>query len=335
MNNLIIVSPDLNCNNNCIMCQNGFREEDSRFTNPKQFIECFDRKYSELETDCRIAISGGEPTIFPGVLDVISKIKERGFSKISLFTNGRRLSDIRFVKALISSGIDHFHVALHAADEMTNTQIVRVEEAYQETISGLRNVSELKGTYEFITLSIVHVLQEPNYRLVREFVDFIAENFVVDYLLLSNCIVESNVFDQKKDLIVSHDALRKHLVPALAMLRDKKISFFIENLPPCVFVGFESHYFDLHKKQVDVNGFAMKTTSDKVRKSIDKYHKLSSSSEFTYSTKCDICVYRKICTGLFATYLKKFKEDTITPVTYQEAMMSLVNNRILNTKSCL
>lgn len=109
---------------------------------------------------------------------------------------------------------------------------------------------------------------------------------------------------------------------------------FIENLPPCVYVGYEQSYLDCKKKYFSVDGFGMKTKDNNSEKEMMVYKQLSQSNEFIYTKQCEQCVYRKVCIGLFQTYIKKFGSDDIIPVDYFTAIQNL-NKKKLKTKVCL
>lgn len=144
MNNFSIISPDLKCNNKCIMCQDGFREDNmNTTTNYNEFLDNLNREIN-FDNTYRVAISGGEPTLYPHLFELVQYLKSKGINNITLYTNARQLKDENYLLKLIDAGINHFHVALHSHIKDIATKISGVENSYDETLIGLKNINGLK-----------------------------------------------------------------------------------------------------------------------------------------------------------------------------------------------
>ncbi len=123
------------CNDNCAHCYNA---------RP--------RHYPELETAAWVSIidrarqvgiphlcfTGGEATLRPDLPDLVAHAQAQGLVT-GLLTNGRRLSDARFVQALTDAGLDHVQITLESHDEAIHDRMVGARGAWKETVAGLRN----------------------------------------------------------------------------------------------------------------------------------------------------------------------------------------------------
>lgn len=58
-------------------------------------------------------ILGGEPTLYPHLLELIAALKEAGLRYFGLTTNGIKLKDHDFLEALVKSDIDFLNVSIH------------------------------------------------------------------------------------------------------------------------------------------------------------------------------------------------------------------------------
>lgn len=123
------------CNDNCAHCYNA---------RP--------RHYPELETAAWVSIidrarqvgiphlcfTGGEATLRPDLPDLVAHAQAQGLVT-GLLTNGRRLSDATFVRALTGAGLDHVQITLESNDEAIHDRMVGARGAWRETVAGLRN----------------------------------------------------------------------------------------------------------------------------------------------------------------------------------------------------
>ncbi len=123
------------CNNHCYHCYN---DPDRSFSplNISQWKEVLD-KMVEIGIP-HIVFTGGEPTLYPGLEELISYATDKGLIT-GLNTNGRRLNDNSFVQRLIDSGLDHVQITLESFHSDIHNRIVQNQSAWQETIAGLKN----------------------------------------------------------------------------------------------------------------------------------------------------------------------------------------------------
>lgn len=87
-----------------------------------------DRPFEEMAKiidgfDGNVTLIGGEPTVRGDIMDLIRRAKARRRRKVSLGTNGQKLKDIAFVKALQEAGLDFVFLSLN--DELYDGPAVR------------------------------------------------------------------------------------------------------------------------------------------------------------------------------------------------------------------
>lgn len=63
-----------------------------------------------------VYILGGEPTVHPGILDLLNYAVRSGFEQVLLVTNGIRLADLAFCRAIAATGAD-IAVRRHVVDD--------------------------------------------------------------------------------------------------------------------------------------------------------------------------------------------------------------------------
>jgi MoaA/NifB/PqqE/SkfB family radical SAM enzyme len=85
-----------------------------------------------------VCFTGGEATLRDDLPALVAHAQERGLVT-GLLSNGRRLSDARYVHSLASAGLDHVQITLESHDEGIHDRMVRARGAWKQTVAGLRN----------------------------------------------------------------------------------------------------------------------------------------------------------------------------------------------------
>lgn len=135
------------CNYRCPFCHNSelFMGKVPEFMSDAEFFTFLEKRQGLLEGVC---VSGGEPTLYPGLENFLTKIKELGFA-VKLDTNG---SCPEVLKALVKKGlIDYVAVDVKNGPSYYETtvgcdpKLPEVEESFRFLIEG--NVAyELRTT---------------------------------------------------------------------------------------------------------------------------------------------------------------------------------------------
>lgn len=309
------------CNNDCIMCKDYKTGKNYNFSYD-ELIKKVSDLISEDEGihDYKIVIGGGEPTIYPRIFDLIQFLRDSGFNEIAIHTNGRRLSDYSFAKRLIESGIKAFLVSFHSHISSVSRKISQKEKSFEETLDGIANLAGFKNE---IILNISHVMQNLNYKFLPDFASFMSSFTDIDLIVLS--YVET----RNHDIMVDFGQLKPYLDSAIEIFQENHIDFAINNLPPCVFVGSEKHYFDRYKKNHSIKGISTGIASDH---SINFYCIQQMKGQFCYSAKCESCTYRRMCQGILRTYYDRFKDSSINPVSffYAKRVLDKIEIKTLN-----
>ena len=93
--------------------------------------------------DARVTIAGPEPTLLPWLPDLVAGIKGLGAAEVELLTYGRMLAYPQFVARLAAAGTDRVTVLLHAHTPGEHDAAVRVPGAFDQAITGLRQLARL------------------------------------------------------------------------------------------------------------------------------------------------------------------------------------------------
>ena len=101
------------CNNLCVFCMSSMnRDGHEPWAAPERVRE--ELRHFRAE-GCRSAgFLGGEPTVYPHIVESIAYAREIGYERISLCTNGTRLSDPAFCGALTEAGLTRVTLSVHS-----------------------------------------------------------------------------------------------------------------------------------------------------------------------------------------------------------------------------
>ena len=137
------------CNNRCPHCYATPCNFSSEWMNVVFAKEVMSTLKREGAKSCLLI--GGEPTLYPGLIDIISFGSGIGL-KMVIITNGRRLKSVQFAEQLFSVGLDRAVVSLAGENKDTHN-LMTGSDSFEDTISGIRTVVELG--YKINTLTTV------------------------------------------------------------------------------------------------------------------------------------------------------------------------------------
>jgi len=128
------------CNNRCIFCINWNKGNiQGRTTSEikKEMIGAKDRGSTYLE------IIGGETTIRPDIIELISFARDLGFRTIMMATNGRMYSYKKVAKEIIEAGLNSIVFSIHGHTAETHDSLTQVKGSFEQLKKGIENVKEM------------------------------------------------------------------------------------------------------------------------------------------------------------------------------------------------
>src|SRR5579859_1861487 len=131
------------CNNNCVFCME--EDRDGRYVNnsamtPERVRFILDAQRGAEE----VCFTSGEPTTRPELPDFVRWAKALGYRRISVMTNGRRLSHMPYAAALAKAGMNRFYISIHGHTKKLHEGLTRTPGSFEQTVAGLDAVTKLK-----------------------------------------------------------------------------------------------------------------------------------------------------------------------------------------------
>ncbi|MBI5489708.1 MAG: radical SAM protein [Deltaproteobacteria bacterium] len=127
------------CNNRCVFCVNSqVNAAGRRWVSKERVVAEIDRAAARGYR--ALGFLGGEITYYPHAVEVIRLAREKGFVRISLCTNGRRLARKEILDALIEAGVTRFAVSIHSHEADVEDRICGRKGAFGEKLAGIDNL---------------------------------------------------------------------------------------------------------------------------------------------------------------------------------------------------
>lgn len=130
------LSVTFRCQNSCVHCYAGGSHETKELSTDewKQVID----RLQEIGVFI-LTFTGGEPTIRQDLPDLLSYGQKKGLVT-GLITNGRNLTDEKYVKVLEESGLDFVQVTLESHKPEVHDLMTGIKGSWKETVKGIKNL---------------------------------------------------------------------------------------------------------------------------------------------------------------------------------------------------
>lgn len=162
------------CNFNCSYCR-GVRKEDKGDLS-------FDDACRIVNLWCdqglkNIRFSGGEPTLWAGLKDLVLIAKARGVQHIAISTNGS--AQLSFYRELINAGVNDFSISLDSCCASTGNKMTGGISSWDIIVNNIVNLSQ----FTYVTVGVVFT--EDNENEIDEIIVFADSLGVSDIRLIT------------------------------------------------------------------------------------------------------------------------------------------------------
>lgn len=133
------------CNNRCVFCMSD-ADRDARSPWAEQT-----RVRAEIASAARkgfrsLGFLGGEPSVFPRILEVVRHARQRGFCRIAFCSNGTRLADPAFAGSLIEAGVTRVTLSIHSHRPALEDRLTGVPGNGGKKLRAVRNLVALESS---------------------------------------------------------------------------------------------------------------------------------------------------------------------------------------------
>ena len=184
----------------------------------------------------RVVLSGGEPTVHPGFIQIVGMARELGYKHIQTITNGRRFCYPGFLGEAVAAGLDEVTFSLHGNTAALHDRLTRVPGSFVQAVSALRAALAIKG----LIVSVDVVINRLNLPVLREHLDFCIGLGVREFDLLA-LVPFGDAWKNKTELYCDFSVSENlsHLHRALELSRRPDLHIWTNRLKPQYLEGFE------------------------------------------------------------------------------------------------
>lgn len=281
----------LQCTNKCQHCFISARPKESQKTavEMKEIIDTLSEPH-------RITLTGGEPTIHPGFLDVLAYCKANKH-EVLLQTHGRTLADKNFANNVLPM-LDKMLVPIHSFDEQIFDNITRVPGSFSETVRGLDNA--YAANIDFDTQTVLNVY---NYKTLAKTLSFIQERWPGRSMTITFPVT----FPHIKHLIPTFTEVKPYLQEAVKLHASKIRSHYF---PHCMLYPYHDKIEELIDEREYLRGdHPGLDLLDGEWKKVEYSDEVKRQS--TKGPDCYLCRFNKRCRGVFKTYVELHSFDLL------------------------
>ena len=153
------------CNETCPMCNVYKLGDKVREMKTDEWLDIVDQ-FAELKVT-GISITGGEPLVYEGILDIIRHIKSHKIP-VSMSTNGLLLRRKGLADKLLDTGIDSIAISIDGASPAEHDESRGIKGAFERTIDAIKILVEARNNRrdlkKKIFITIASVINAHNYK---------------------------------------------------------------------------------------------------------------------------------------------------------------------------
>ena len=285
------------CNLSCIYC---CVDRTSLYTSRiEDLIEV--ARLAKVRGFKNVVLIGGEPTIHKGFFRLLSALKELGFEKSVLTTNGLLLASKAFLKNVVEYGVRTIHLSLDDFDEQTLSLLSRNPSTYPLVVKALRNILETPE----INVYVYTVVTKLNIAHLRQYAQEVAR--LDDQkgrlsIVFAGVKPVARALENAKTVVPrateSANAIREALKEAISL----GVGAMHKNCQPCLLPDLLSFDLDAFLEEVRVD----LETGKIERSQMPKGH--------VKAEQCKRCFLNHVCGGVHENYVKLYGLDEFRPI---------------------
>jgi cyclic pyranopterin phosphate synthase len=312
------------CNNNCIFCME--EDRDGRYINnsamtPERVRWILDGHRGAEE----VCFTSGEPTTRPELPEFATWAKELGYRRISVMTNGRRLSHAPYAALLAKSGVNRFYVSIHGHTKKLHEGLTRTPDSFEQTVKGLDSIARMKRFgIELHTSTVITNRNLPEMGAIYRFLRSHGVDQVVFNVMQANGRADTyfdQIFPKYTEIA---DTFRAFLVEMRAAGETKPHAFLVD-IPLCTTEsipdfhrGYVERYrhFDLESQAA----LPSEVTPSRAQQGGGKGLLLVTRQDLDLAERakraeCTSCRHNARCEGVWKNYVKRYGWDELVPVS--------------------
>jgi len=264
-----------------------------------------------------ICFTSGEPTLHPRLIEYVRWCRAAGYRRVSLMTNGRRLSYRPYAIALVHAGLTRVYVSIHGHEAKLHDGLTRAPGSFHQTITGLRVAASLRS--HGLQLHTSTVLTRRNLSFLTSIYEMLVD-LAVQQVVFNGLQVQGGAEAHFARLVPRYRDVRAAFDALVVKARDGAEKAFLVDVPPCVTEGLPDRNRGYMERRVhyEVRVPGVSPPGAVPCDGIEGVHAVTSRSlreTFrVFGPSCAFCRYRTVCPGVYPQYAKEHGWQDLRPV---------------------
>ncbi|MFH1691153.1 MAG: radical SAM protein [Candidatus Omnitrophota bacterium] len=282
MANLAYIQITRTCNQDCRFCSNPVSLKTITFSEIKNLINQYvDSGFNG------VVLSGGEPTCYEQLPDVIQYAKKKKFL-VKIITNGQKTSVKSYLAKLLDAGLNHISISVYSDDEHIQGFLTNNFQSLQNIKKTLQLLSDKHATVDILT-----TISKYNANHLDRIVKWLVRDYgFLRHFVWNNLDPSGKCVQKHPDTIPRLIDFEVSLYKAMYFLQKKQRSFRAERVPLCYMTEF-----------ADCSTETRKIVKKEVRATYfldEKGLKVQKGWRYKKGACCKICSLDSICSGLYS-----------------------------------
>lgn len=285
------------CNNLCRFCAQGHKRD--LYPDRGAKTVAAELKKARAGGVRGVVFTGGEPSLHPDILGLITTARKAGFRSIQLQTNGRALAYPKFCEKLHKAGLTEIGPSLHGAKASTHDRLTGSAGSFSQTVAGIANAA--RTGLAVITNTVI---TSANYRELPAIAALLIKLGVSQYQFAFVHIV-GTAAENSRRIVPRKTAVMPYVKKGLDLGIKSGIPCFTEAIPFCLMKGYEACVAERIIPAGPV------VDADRFIKDYGVYRRTEGKAR---GPGCPDCKYFNICEGPWREYPALYGWDEFVPV---------------------
>ncbi len=221
------------CNNKCIFC---IVDAPSQVENKvsRERILSFLEEHRDQGYEA-VNLHGGESTTRPDFFEILQKIKECGYPRIILQTNGRKFSKMEYAEKVVGLGVTKFVISIHGSTPGIHDIITRTPGSLSHAVKGIKNLETLAAHVR--TNSVMSKLNGRDFPAIMK----LLLKLNVDHINISAIHTSGAALKNFDKVVPKYSHIYPYLKESLDLVTGAGIPLTLEGFPSCMIPGMEQY----------------------------------------------------------------------------------------------
>lgn len=289
------------CNNSCSFCINSYKRDLESKSTARIMQEM---AVARKQGNTYLELIGGEPTIRPDILDIISFGRKLKFRDIVMATNGRLFSYNDFAKRIVEAGLTDLIFSIHGDTPKLHDSLTRAKGSFEQLMKGIGNIRSA-GLWKIGTNTTI---VKQNYRRLEKIGILIRSLGINNAEFIFVDPENGEISDDFHTFVPRISKAAPYIHKTLALAQEKTTHWHVRYVPLCYFTEYihqiselkESEFFNTQHLAPDFINLDVVTS----RKNISRKK----------TKKCIGCDLFDSCEGIWRKYLENYGDEELRPV---------------------